>query len=311
MNGVVAGTWDIAPAQQPGNYTNQWRFGTHVRGPSSMDIEYLYAVSEDDTNPYLKPDQTNFLDIVNGGFASGFVNKVIKYNYANISPCYKWPYVKYTFPQTINQSHMILDEYGPVVHEVRTFDVAFNVQTVPVSSSFLYVTNPLVEVMSYQSDAFGANFMLANAGRQNVIVNGTDDTLTGGSNTTINQTCLIYGRCVYTAQNDYVIIKKDDEAIRKQGLIRTQFTTRYIQTSDMANDIADWIVKLWATGVDEVAVEMFGNPLLQVGDLVTMNFPVKGMYPATHQYFITDIKNSFAKGYKTSLTLRRAHVTAG
>jgi hypothetical protein len=248
--------------------------------------------------------------LVSGGYASGFVAKNVKYNYTNISPAFRWPgKTSYVFPQNVSQSHMILDEYGPVVHEVRSFDVAFSVQTVPVSSSFLYVSNPLVDVMSYQSDAFGANFMLANAARQNVIVNGQDD-ITYGSANSINQTLLIYGRCVYTSQNDYVIIKKDDDAIRRQGLIRTQFTTRYIQTTEMANDIADWIVAQWATGVDEVNADLFGNPLLQIGDLVTINYPAKGMAPDTHQYYITSIKSTFSNGYKTTVTLRRAKVAS-
>lgn len=319
INGVVAGTWDLTPYRSdatsdvqlktPANMTNAWRFGTHVRGPSmGMDIEYLYAVAYDETQPWLNPDQTAFLDLVNGGYASGFVYKNIKYYACNINPTFKWPYGQiYTIPEITSQSHMILDEYGPVVHEMRLFDVNFDTNTVPAPASFLYVTNPQVEVISYLSDAFGAEFMLANASRDNVIVNGEDD-ITAGASNPITQSILIYGRSVYTASNDSYLIKKDDDAIRRQGLIRTQITTRYVQTDEMAADLGDWILSLWATGVDEVDADLFGNPLLQIGDLVTMNYPVQGMAPSTHQYFVTSIINTFDSGYKSSVKLRRAKI---
>lgn len=321
INGVSSGTWDLFGAtsnatsdpalKQPSSQTNQWRFGTHVRGPSmGMDIEYLYAISQDTTNPYLNPDQTSFLDLKTGSYASGFVYKNVKYSSQTINPSHTWPGGDtYYFPQRTSKSNMILDEYGPVVHEIRTFDVQFDTNTIPAPASFLYLSNEgQVECLSYQSDAFGAEFMLANASRQNAIVNGVD-TITNGPDNSITQTILIWGRAVYTAQNDVFLYKRDEDAIRRQGLVRTQFTSRYIQTDEMATDIANWILSLWATGVDEVTAVLFGNPLLQLGDLVTMNYPTQGMAPDTHQYFIIDIQNEFSNGYKSSVKLRRAKIT--
>lgn len=303
-DGVRAGNWDIPPANQP-NYVSQGRFGTHVRGPSQMDIEYLYAAGMDDSNPFHSPDQTSFLDLVSGSYASGFVPRNIKYNFIDINPAYTWPSGTEYFPQRISQAYQVLDEFGPVVHEVRTFDAQFNSQFVPVTSSYLYNTNPLVDQLYYISDAFGAEFMIANGSRNNVVANGQDDT--DSSNST-NHTMMVYGRCIYQAQSDNYLIKTDDAAVRRQGLIRTQITSRYIQTQEMAAEIGQWIVDLWATGVDEVTMELFGNPLLTLGDLVTVNYPIQGMYPTTHHYYVVSVKNEYNNGYKTTVQLRRAKV---
>lgn len=303
-DGVLVGNWIIPRAQQP-SYVSQGRFGTHVRGPSSMDIEYLYAAGQDDQNPFHSPEQTSFLDIVSGGYASGFVSRNIKYNFIDINPGWSWPSGYVEFPQRLSQAYCSLDEFGPIVHEVRKFDAQFNTQYVPVSSSYLYNTNPYVDQLYYFSDAFGAEFMIANASRENVVANGTQ---TISANDSVNHTMMVYGRCIYQAQSDNYLIKADDAAIRRQGLIRTQLTSRYIQTKEMADEIGQWIVDLWAMGVDEVSVDTFGNPLLNLGDLVTINYPVKGMYPTTHKYFVVSVKNTFENGYKTSLTLRRAKV---
>lgn len=309
MNSVLAATWSIEPIKQPLQRTNEWRFGTHVRGPSSMDIDYLYAAAEDPENPLITPDQTTFIDLVNGDYASAFVSRNVKYGSHTIDPTYTWPYATFAFPQVVSTADRVLDEYGPVVHEIRTFNVEFDKSKVPVESSFLYLSNPLVDVLSYQSDAYGAEFVLANASRNYVILNGTDSTTVspGGSNST-NQVMFIWGRCLYTASADRNVVKTDDDSIRRQGLIRTQFTSRYIQTDEMANAIGDWVIQEWSGGVDQVTANLFGNPLIQLGDLVTMNYPTKGMLPATHQYYVTDVKGSFDSGYKTTVTLRRAKV---
>jgi hypothetical protein len=284
INGVVAGTWALPDVYTYKIPKDVWRFGTHVRGPgAAMDIRYLYAIAEDTSNPFRDPSDTSFLDLRSGGYVSGFAEAEVKYNFGNINPSYHWPYGTFHFPQAISQSQMIFDEYGPIVHEITSFNVAF--------------------------DAYGAQFMLANAGRENVIVNGTETIQDeSGSTTTVNHTLFIYGRCVYTASTDSIIYKTNDDAVRKQGKIRTQLTTRYIQTQEMADDIAGWILELFADGVDQVQATLFGNPLFQLGDKVTLNYPARGYFPSTHQYFITSIKNSFNNGYKTSVVLRRANV---
>lgn len=305
IDGVFVGIWTATSGQVP---TNTGRFGMFVHGRQARaDFEYIYALNQDDLNPPQDPEQSNFLDLREGSYVSGFIQREYKYNFRSITPAYRNSRKSIShFPQRIFDTTSFFDEFSPIVHEIREFDVKFKDDARPVGHSYLYVSNPQVECLYYESDAFGARFMLANASRHNAYVKGDDD-LTLGVDDVINQTMFIYGRAVYQGE-EKTVTKRDEASIRKRGATKTEVTSRYVQTDEMANELSQWIIDLWATGVDEVNVKTFGNPFLQLGDLVTINHPTKGMAPATHKYFIVSINNNFSEGYTTELILRRARV---
>jgi hypothetical protein len=73
----------------------------------------------------------------------------------------------------------------------------------------------------------------------------------------------------------------------------------------MAEDLAEWMTHHWSEGVDEVETEIYGNPLIEIGDIVDVNHPMENVAPATHQYFVVGTKTSFDTGPTTTLILRR------
>jgi hypothetical protein len=305
LDGVIRGQWTIPVAQAP-NSPDQMRFGHFVRGQCNVDYEYLYAVAQDTDAG--DPDQSTFLDLVSGGFTSGYIQRQWRFDYRNINPGYThWWGATDWFPQMVNRSSYAFDEFGPVVHEVREFTVNFADEHIPCAHSFLYYSNTgQIACLSYEADAFGATFMLANASRQTAVLKGTDD-WTFGPDNSVEHSVFVYGRCVYQ-DNDKTLTQKDDKNIRIRGEVKTDFDSTFIQTEDMANALSDWILDLWAGGVDEVSLEVYGNPFIQLGDLVTISFPIKEMLPHTHKYFIVEVKNEFDAGYKSSVVLRRARV---
>ena len=46
----------------------------------------------------------------------------------------------------------------------------------------------------------------------------------------------------------------------------------------------------------------------QIGDVVSINDPLKNMAPSTHKYFVVEMSHTYDKGLKTSFTLRRAKI---
>jgi hypothetical protein len=198
-----------------------------------------------------------------------------------------------------------MDEFGPVVHEVREFDVKFS--KVPVQHSRLYFSNESqVLCPEYNSTSFGAKFILANRSRANAVVHG-DDSLSFGADSVVNQRLMVYGRPVTQAEEQSITVT-DDNAIRRRGEVSLDITSDWIQSKASAQALGDWIKLHWAGGCDELQVEVFGNPFLQLGDVVSVNDPLKNMTPATHKYFVNEISNSYDKGLKTSLVLRRAKI---
>jgi hypothetical protein len=197
------------------------------------------------------------------------------------------------------------DEFGQQVHEYRPYDVDF--EKSPVLYSSLYLSNQSqVVVDEYVHNPFGAHFIIANASRINSVVNG-EDTLTYGADNPVDQKIMITGRTIQQAEpTDYEV--KNEQAIRARGEISLEFSSEWIQTEAAAKALGDWIVNNWSEPCDEVEMQVFGNPLIQIGDVVAVNYPPKSMTAATHKYFVIGADQSWDNGLATTLTLRRARI---
>ena len=91
----------------------------------------------------------------------------------------------------------------------------------------------------------------------------------------------------------------------------TALTTIWIQSTEQANDLIDKIVYLTNVFSTEISVELFGNPLIQVGDIARMVYSLKkiGFNPeVTNQtlvyFLVKEVNQDFSGGLKTTLKLR-------
>lgn len=276
------------------------RAGLYVRGDGVADYEYFYMMADGGIQE-TDLDNSSYLDIIRGGYFSNqyyrdFVTrtrvaqkrrgkKTIKYN--------QWYDQRY------------FDEFGMQVHEYRPYTVTFDKS--PVLYSSLYLSNDSQIVQDeYIHNPFGAKFIIANASRFNSVVNG-EDTLTYGSDNPVDQKIMITGRTVQQAEStDYVV--QNDQAIKARGEIAIEFSSTWIQSESAAKALGDWIVDNWGEPADEISMEVFGNPLLQIGDLIAINYSPRDMLASTHKYFVTAISNSWDAGLSTTLELRRARI---
>jgi hypothetical protein len=243
-------------------------------------------------------DNSSYLDIINGGYYSNqyyqdnaYKVRTVKKRRGKKTVTYKQWYDRRFF-----------DEFGQEVHEVRPYEITFDKK--PVLYSTLYVSNSdQVVTDEYIHNPFGAHFIIANAARVNSVVNG-EDTLTYGSSNPVQQKIIITGRTVQQAEaTDYVV--ENEQAIRARGEISIEFESPWIQSESSAKAIGDWIVDNWSEPADEVDIEIFGNPLIQIGDNVALNYPPKDMVSTTHRYFVISVDQSWENGLTTSLSLRR------
>jgi hypothetical protein len=272
------------------------RFGCFVRGSTHADFEYLYG---NGTTEDLHIDSNDFFDRIRGGIVSGQSDR---------EWIYKWKWTSHIVKKKkkflfARYAQRFFDDFGPICHELREFDVTFD--KYPAVHSNLYFSNDTQIVCpEYQADPFGAKFILANAYRSNAIVNG-QDTLTFGPDNPVEQKLMIYGRAV-TKEDEKTIISKNEDAIRRRGQVDTEIQPEWIQSESGAKALSDWITHHWAEGCDEVEAEIFGNPLIQLGDIVSVNYPQKDFDPVTHRYFVISINREYDAGYgNTKLVLRR------
>jgi hypothetical protein len=67
------------------------------------------------------------------------------------------------------------------------------------------------------------------------------------------------------------------------------------------------MLKIVEMGIDgfskNVSLSIFGNPLIQVGDIVTLNYSLNGI--SSQRYMVHSVSHSFDSGLSTSLTMKR------
>ena len=84
-----------------------------------------------------------------------------------------------------------------------------------------------------------------------------------------------------------------------------QLDSEWIQSKTAAHKLLK-IVEMGIEGFSKtVTVNMFGNPLIQIGDVVTLSYTLKGML--AKKYIVTSVSQSFSQGLSTSLTLKRLY----
>lgn len=278
---------------------NPWngRFGLFSRGDTKASFEYLYAIRrEEETEP---SDDFSFLNKIKGGYHGDQLIRewVFRERTVNRRIKKKWPKAKPKFNITY------YDEFGPICHEIREYEVDFNIK--PAITSRLYMGNDYSAICpEYRADSFSARFYIANTTRSTAIVNGDDTLVYAGQSTAVHPVLAVIGRSI-TVEDDETVEAKNEEQIRRRGEIETEISSQWIQSKKMAQEIADWIKDHWSIGADEQSVVIFGNPLLEIGDIVVIEYPQLDMTSVTHKYFVVGISNSFDAGLETTLTLRR------
>lgn len=296
VNGMSVFTFTI-PANK--KMPMSGRFGMFVRGDTHADFEYLYG---NGTTEDLRIDSTMFFDRIRRGIVSSQADT--EWVYAVRSS----PYIekgKKAY-RVERYAQRFFDDFGPICHEVREYDVNFD--KFPAVHSNLYFSNETQLVCpEYNANPFGAQFILANAYRSNAVANG-EDTLTFGPDNAVDQKLMIYGRTLNREDEKNIVVKNDD-AIRRRGIVDSEIQPEWIQTESAAKALGDWIVHHWAQGCDEIEAVIFGNPLLQLGDIVSINYPQKDFDTVHHRYFIVAINREFDDAYgDTTLILRRVKV---
>jgi hypothetical protein len=276
------------------------RGGLYVRGDCVADFEYFYMLADGGIQE-TDLDNQSYLDLINGGYYSNqyYKNFVSKERIALRRRGRK----TVTYTQRYDQRYF--DEFGMLVHEYRPYVIDFDKK--PVLYSSLYVSNDDQIVQDeYVHNPFGAHFIIANASRFNSVVNG-EDTVTYGVDNTVTQKLMITGRTVQQAEAvDYVV--SNEQAIRARGEIALELSSQWIQSKAAAVALGDWIVDNWSTPADDVELTIFGNPLIQIGDVIAINYPPRDMAESTHKYFVLGVSQSWDNGLQTTLTLRRANI---
>lgn len=269
------------------------KFGLFARGKTIAKYEYLYAIRRQEEE---LPDDFSYLDKIKRGYTGSQWDREWVYRMREVRTRIKKGFKreKYRFNQ------QFFDDFGPFAHEVREYKVKFDPN--PVLHSRLYMTNDWSGcVLEYRADPFGARFYIANTQRHNAVIHGEDRLTYAGSGQGINQILTVLGRALVIDEAEEVIAENTDQ-IRARGKSESELTSTWIQSKAMAKDLADWIRNNFTYGNDHVSLEVFGNPLIEVADVVRVEHEEYGI---SGDYFVIAVNNSYEAGIITTVDLRR------
>lgn len=295
VNGTPVISMDILPST-PGPWTGQYLatgpyFGVFTRYNTDASFEYLYAVDALTQLPY---DDYSFYDLKTNGFNAGIFEN--KYLYA---PTFPWPFTAPPLPDYY--TGLLFDDFGPWCHEIRDFDIKF--EPAPVQSSSILNSNEFHgKLLNYTSTPWGAKFTIVNIARFHAVLNGEDNIIY--IDNAVQQAFTIIGRDLDIGDTEKVE-SRNEVMIRKRGVIESEISSDWLQSKAMAQSLADWIRDHWSQGVDQVSATVFGNPLLEIGDVVDVSYLEKHMSTSTHKYYVIGTSTDFEAGLSTTLTLRR------
>lgn len=303
VNGVPSLSAKILVADKPSS-TIGGRSGVFVRGYTKAKFEYYYTSTDKVPVTF---DTADFYDRVQGGYISESMGELVfmSKEFGGLTS------LSIVLQRKTRSGTKVFD-FGAVVHEARQFDVKFT--KYPVVHSRLYLTNDrYVLCPEYVSTPFGAKFILVNASRQNAIVDGEDTMMFGASNP-VTQSAMIYGRVINREEAKSHVVK-DDQNILIRGEQRIDIEHDWVQTEDAAAAIGTWIVNQWTDGVHEYDLEVFGNPLLNIGDIVTITSKLGDGTSGTPTYvdydrcYLTEVSERYSSEGFTMTAIARTRRT--
>lgn len=270
------------------------KFGLYIRGKTRAEFEYLYAIKR----PVKEhPDDITILNKIEGGYYGQMAERDIPFQWNSESSIVKHTSEK----EKLKKDRYVFDDFGPIVHEVREYDVKFS--TSPVTNARLFMTNDWSAVCpEFNSNAFGAKFVVSNTVRRNAVVHGEENL-----GREVNHILSVIARPL-VIDDEEEIVERNNAEIKRRGEIELEVSNKWIQTKDAAQTLAKWISAHWSSGVEEQTVTVFGNPLFEVGDVLVMDYHAKSINPSDYKFFVVGVDTSFEQGIRTVLTLRKVRV---
>lgn len=81
------------------------------------------------------------------------------------------------------------------------------------------------------------------------------------------------------------------------------FDSNWIQKNSDVVALGNWIKNIWSKKQMVISMSVFGNPLLSVGDIVTINYPYQGL-TGSQKFIITEVNHSYKEGLETTISCR-------
>ena len=181
-----------------------------------------------------------------------------------------------------------LEEFGTTARELKQIKIKY--QDRPSDPLFATVgINKLANILGQRLTSFGAEvFVLNNSGMMIPLADGN-----------LYSFAVVGNSITISGEHEYNSNTLSDTTTPEPVV----FETAWIQREDDAKNLATWIQTQWSKQQRVVEMEIFSNPLISVGDIITINYP-KNDLDGTQKFVVTRVNNSFREGLNTSISAR-------
>ena len=182
----------------------------------------------------------------------------------------------------------MVDEFGTVVREITTAKVKFDSRpTFPV----MWTTggNPYAKILASKVSNFSA---------EAYVLNNTSTTIPLSDNE--NSYFYVFGNTLGMSGDLEYTTEETSDYTSKEPV---QFQSSWLQNLTDVKSLADWIKDTVVNRGKVVSMDVFGNPLISVGDLVTIKYSYQG-FAGTEKLIVTSVTHRYNAGLETSITCR-------
>jgi len=181
-----------------------------------------------------------------------------------------------------------IDEFGTVVREILKVNTKFDSRP----------SYPLKWTTGMNKFAKVLGSKVSNFGGEAYVLNNTSSTIPlsdGGSSN-----FYIYGNTI--GQSGTLEYSTDDSAdyANKEPVI---FESKWLQALADVESLAKWIKNKVINRGKVITINVFGNPIISVGDIVTIKYPYQGL-AGTEKLIVTNVSQSYSQGLETSIVCR-------
>ncbi len=181
-----------------------------------------------------------------------------------------------------------VEEFGTVAREIKKYQFKFSDRpSIPIAPTT--GANDFIKIIGSKVTNFGAEaYVLNNSGFATALSSDTESTF------------MVYGYSISkTGTIEYDNFDKNLYTSEEPVI----FETKWLQNEYDVKALADWLKSQWSKKQTIVSLQVFGNPLLQVGDVVKIDYPYHGL-TVSQKFLILSVSHNYESGLDTTITCR-------
>ncbi len=181
-----------------------------------------------------------------------------------------------------------IEEFGPVAREIRTVKVRYDATPAYPKYATTGVNKAVTVIASNLSTFTGEMYVLNNSGTYVPLDDSAGTSFAIIGNSVVQSSPLTYTE---ETSDPYSPVEP------------VSFDSQWIQKIDDAKNLYDWITNQWKNKQSVVKIKTFANPLISVGDVISVNYPFNGL-DGTQKFVVTNVTQSWGDGLNTELVAR-------